>query len=60
MKKLGLDLPAGLATAALVLASASGVQAGEVNIVPVLAISGQWSDNVFFESGDQKSPGGTG
>lgn len=55
MKKLGLDLSAGLATAALLLASASGVQAGEVNIVPVLAISGAWSDNVFFEGGDQKS-----
>ena len=55
MKRNFLGYSVALAAAALVLGSAPPTRGGEVNIIPVVTISGEWSDNVFFSSTDQQS-----
>jgi len=55
MKRVGLGFPVALVAAAFLSCSATVLHAGEINLVPVVSISGEWSDNVFYESHNQRS-----
>lgn len=54
MKKVRNGIRVGLALATLLLGVHSG-SAGQLNLVPLLQISGQYSDNVFFAPANQQS-----
>jgi len=53
MKRFRSGIPVGLALVALAFGVRSA-SAGQLNLVPILQISGQHSDNIFFETSSEK------